>query len=172
MKKGAQWILGGVLAALVLMTARPCGAVPAGPVDELDALIEPSDLIVQGHVETLNQGLRETEVVLQIERVFKGDPNLQTVKIRHQGGKHVVVETEPEFMSYDRAILFLQKRGEAYVCTSGTLGKKTIRNDNVYMSEDNSFLTLRLNKYQDAIAARLKALEAQKGGIQGLPQSS
>lgn len=132
--------------------------------DDLDRLIDPSDLIVQGHVSELNQGLRQTDVTFEIERVFKGDPALKTIKVTHQGGKHVVVQTEPEFMSYDKAILFLEKRGEGnYACTDGVAGKKTIRNDNVYTSPDNSFLTIRLNVYQDAIAARLKAREPLNG---------
>ncbi len=152
--------------------AAPVWAVENLAFDEMDRLIADSDLIVQGHVMNMNQGLRDTKVTFQIERIFKGDPALKIITVTHQGGKHVVVETEPEFMTYDQAILFLQKRGETYVCTNGVQGKKTIRNDNVYMSEDNAFLTLRLNKYQDAITARLKALGAQKEGIQAPSKDS
>ena len=163
-------LAGLILGAGLSLPLALCVAAPPEPLtfDELDALIGPSNLIVQGHVMSLNQGLRETEVTFQVERIFKGDPTLKTVTITHRGGKHVVVQTEPEFMSYDRAILFLQQRGDGrYVCTGGIQGKKTVRNDNVYISSDNSFLTARLNVYQDAISARLRAQEGQIQGSAG-----
>ena len=151
------------------MTAA--AAAPEEALDDMDRLIEKSGLIVRGHVINIEQGLRDTRVTFEIEQVFKGDLSLKTIFVTHRGGKHTVEPTEPSFMSYDRAILYLQAREQGiYTCAEGNRGNKTIRNDNVYISPDNSFLSIKIKPYQEALTARIKAVQAATGApwaIQG-----
>jgi len=122
-------------------------------------ILEPqSDLIVRGRVVKLLQGTRDTNVILEVIEVYKGDPEIHTVQVSHFGGKFQVRQDEPFFSSTEEVILFLEPYKGTYRCVMGKDGKKTVRNRNVYLHADNSFLTMKLKEYRKAIN---KVLEDQ-----------
>lgn len=135
---------------------RDLGQVPANDMEEL---IPQADLIVRGRVAQLRQELDRTFVKIQVAHVFKGDPTIKSLKLRHKGGKHIVAPEQPIFRSFDKAILYLKREGEYYRCVNGRIGKKTIRNDNVYLDPESSFASMRLKKYEELLAKQLESLE-------------
>ena len=132
------------------------------PLENLDHLIVQSDIIVRGSVNAIDQTLDRTFVNITVSRVYKGDESVQSLMIEHGGGKHIVDWTQPSFNSFDSAILFLEKKrgSDHYVCVNGATGKKTIRNRNVYLHPDNSFLSMKLKKYEKSLSKRIKSLDS------------
>ncbi len=102
--------------ALLAMASVKASAIPPPPTElTLEHLVTASDLIVVGEVTDVTcsaEGGIHTWVTLAVEHIIKGDCG-QEVVIRVQGG--VVggivlrVEEAPEFVSGERAILFLKK---------------------------------------------------------------
>ena len=155
MKKSARLIL---IAAVFAFVSVPLyaeqfqtAAAQAGP--ELENLFAGSDVVVLASVEVLDQKLNETRVRVAVQRVFKGDAALKRLEIEHRGGKFKVDFTEPSFSSYDKAILFLRRDGDLYRCVNGAQGKKTVVNDNVYLTPDNGFASMPLKKYVSSLEA-------------------
>ena len=149
-----------VIAALMFWGGMAGSAVSAEPPpieDELRSLIQRSELIARAEVVKIDQGTRKSEVTLTVQEVFKGDPTMRDIHLRHEGGKFLVKPEEPFFQSYERCIVFLKKDEEGfYRCVDGATGKKTIRNENVYIHPDNSFLTLKFNDYRKKIQTLIK----------------
>ncbi len=141
------------------------GAETTGLTMDLRELVRASDLIVRGRVVRITQGTHDTDVKVEALEVFKGDPGIVYAQIKHRGGKFLVDPDEPYFIGYESVILFLKGEGDFYRCVFGKDGKKTIRNDNVYVQADNNFLTEKLKKYTQELS---RLIEAEKNsGILG-----
>ena len=118
-----------------------------------------SDLVVMGHVAAVSMNTRTTVVKFQVDETFQGDPMGSFITIAVQSGKIVVDPTEPIFSPKDRAILFLYEDQGVYRCVNGGYGKKTIRNDNVYLNPENNFDNAKLKDYLDALREELQEKE-------------
>lgn len=130
------------------------------PMDDMESLIPLSDLIVKGHVRTLQADLRKTAVEIQVVKVYKGDPATRLLWLEYRGGKHTIYPDEPTFTSFDKSILFLRKEGERYAIVGGARGKKLMMNDNVYIMPDNRFVSIKIKKYEDILTKTIQAAAA------------
>jgi hypothetical protein len=131
-------------------------AVEVAPFDDMDTLISESDLIVRAHVTQRWQNLRQTDIKLIVDEVFLGSVNEEAILVRSYSGKHVVRPEEPDFASYDKTLLYLKRAGDHYQCVQGAQGKKTIRNENIYLDPTNSFAVMHTKKYVKELKSRLK----------------
>jgi hypothetical protein len=131
-------------------------AIEESPFDDMDALIGESDLIVMAHVTQKWQNLRQTDIKLVVDEVFMGAVDQEAILVRSHSGKHVVRPEEPNFASYDKALLYLKWAGNHYQCVQGAQGKKTIRNENIYLHPTNSFAVMHTKKYIKELKSRLK----------------
>lgn len=130
---------------------------PAAPIEGADDtafLIQEADLVVMGRVHIIKKAQRETVVLIDVERGYKGRAPAAQIEVRHHGGSFLFDPAEPLFGSAERAILFLQplQAGERrYRVVRGAAGKKTVRNDHVYLSPGNALLTVDLKKYEELL---------------------
>jgi len=150
-----------IIVALLTISSPAHSAYYESPLDDLESLIPQADLIIIGHVKKISQDLRNTRVHVMIDEVLKGDTSAKELIVEHRGGKHTVVDGEPEFTSYDKSLLYLTRSGYTYRCVDGAQGKKLIRNENIYLHPDNIFVTMHLDKYKKAVTERIESTSNQ-----------
>ena len=160
-------LIAAILSGAFLVTASPSSFSfeedfknVEAPMDDMESLIPQSDLIIRGHVRTLQADLRRTAVEIQVVKVYKGDPAIRLLWLEYRGGKHTVYPDEPTFTSFDKSILFLKKEGERYAIVGGARGKKLMMNDNVYIMPDNRFVSIKIKKYEDILTKTIQAAAA------------
>jgi len=154
-----RWVILVLLLCVVPGGGALAEEIDASMMTDLPELVRESDLVVLGRVVRLYQELRETEVKIEVLEVFKGDTETRYVRVKYHGGKFLVDNKEPFFSSTENAILFLKAEEDYFRCVFGKEGKKTVRNENVYVHPDNNFLTMKLKKYRPRI---IQAVEESK----------
>lgn len=145
------------LITLLFLATTAIAAIEEAPFDDIDQLIADSDIIVEAHVTSLQQRMRDTRLELIVDQIYAGTPATKTIIIRHKGGKFLHVPTEPMFTSYDKSILYLKDMGEYYKVIRGARGKKRISNDFIYLHPDNSFINMRYKNYVKELVNRVIA---------------
>ena len=153
-------VLFSLLLSTALWTAPPAFAVMHLNTDEL---LAKADLVVLGEVVSVEQDVQATHAQIRVLQAYKGPEaagSLVTVETR--GGKVYVDESEPNFMTMQINLLFLQKTDFGYVCLNQADGQKIVRNENLYPFHDNISYSIPLKEYLKALESAAKALHTGK----------
>lgn len=142
--------------ALMLLIAG--SSVYAGAAHlEPQELFSRSDMVVLGEIVSLDRTVDTTRAQIRVLRAFKGPAGLGSmVTVEALGGKVFIDESQPNFMTNQLNLLFLQKTAEAYTCTNQADGQKVVRSKHLYPYHDNSIYSVPLEEYMKLLEALAK----------------
>ena len=129
---------------------------------ETAELLAKADLVAVGYTISVDQGVDSTTAQIQLVQVLKGRGEAPggLLTVESPGGKVFVDESQPNFMTRQTNLLFLQKTPEGYACVNQADGQKVIRGDNIYPYHDNAAYSLPLKEYIEALNAFIKTAPA------------
>lgn len=127
------------IVALVLVVLFPASADAKNKPLSIEQLSRRADTVATGEVLELRASWNDkrtridTVAKLAVETHVKGSSSNDVLEVVVPGGRvgsdRIVVSDAPTFVEGERALLFLKKRGKAYVVIAGKQGKKTILAD-------------------------------------------
>jgi len=142
---------------LTLMAPNSCFALTHM---ETTDLLNKADVVAVGYVISVDQGVESTQAQIQLLQVLKGRGEAPggLLTVETAGGKVYIDESQPNFMTRQTNLLFLQKSPEGYTCVNQADGQKVIRGDSIYPYHDNAAYSLPLKDYLETLDAAIKAL--------------
>lgn len=114
-------------------------------------LSKKAPIILIANVLRIDQTPNHSTITLQAGDILKGATHIpdSLIRIHIQSGSVLVDPSKPQFSRNERCVLFLNKNNNdgALEIIEGRIGKKVIINENVYLDEAQSHMSLKLKDY-------------------------
>ena len=131
---------------------------------ETAELLHQAELVAVGYTISVDQGVDTAQAQVQLLQVLKGRGEApgSLLTVVTNGGKVFIDESQPNFMTRQTNLLFLQKTPEGYTCVNQADGQKVIRGEFVYPYHDNLAYSIPLKDYLESLAAAMKVSSASQ----------